>query len=72
MFQEFTYMPVFGKPLILYLGFFTLIAFLLTASIPVMNKRGFHMIPFKWHPRFAAGAICLAMLHGALGMLAYL
>ena len=71
MFQDITYFPVFGKPLIMYLGILTLLAFLFTASIPVMNKKGIRAIPFRWHPLCAGCAILLALVHGVLGMLAY-
>nr|WP_320162120.1 hypothetical protein [uncultured Methanoregula sp.] len=71
MFAEITYAPVFGKPLILYLGVLTLTGFLLTASIAILNRRGIHTIPFKWHMRCAALSIGLALVHGTLGMLAY-
>lgn len=71
MFQEITYAPVFGKPLILYLGVTTLSSFLITASIGILNFRGIQKIPFVWHPRFAALSICLAIVHGSLGILAY-
>jgi hypothetical protein len=71
MFQDFTYFPIFGKPLILYLGFLTLFAFLFTASIAVMTMKGIRTIPFRWHPRCAAVAIFLALFHGLLGLLAY-
>jgi hypothetical protein len=71
MFQDITYFPVFGKPLIMYLGILTLLAFLLTASIAVMNLKGIRIIPFRWHPRCAACAVFLALVHGLLGMLAY-
>jgi hypothetical protein len=56
----------------MYIGILTLAGFLLTASIPVLNKKGIRIIPFSWHPRCAALAICLAIIHGALGVLAYI
>jgi hypothetical protein len=71
MLQEITYALIFGKPLIMYLGILTLAAFLLTASIALMNRRGIRIIPFKWHPRCAALALSLAIIHGALGVLAF-
>ena len=71
MLQEVSYFLIFGKPVILYLGILTLATFLLTASIPVMNKKGIHTIPFSWHPRCAMVAIGLAIIHGTLGVLAY-
>jgi len=71
MFQDITYFLIFGKPLIMYLGILTLLAFLFTATIAAMNLQGIRTIPFKWHPRCAAVAIFLALVHGLLGMLAY-
>ena len=71
MFQNITYFLIFGKPLIMYLGILTLLAFLFTASIAVMTLKGIRKIPFKWHPRCAACAIVLALVHGLLGILAY-
>jgi hypothetical protein len=72
MLQNISYALIFGKPLIMYLGILTLAGFLFTASIPVLNKRGIRIIPFAWHPRCAMMAICLAVIHGSLGVLAYL
>jgi len=71
MFQNITYAPVFGYPLIMYLGIATLLSFLITGSIGFLNFKGIHTIPFKWHPRFAVFAICLAIIHGSLGVLAF-
>jgi hypothetical protein len=71
MFQDVSYALFFGRPLVLYLGIFTLFAFLFTATIAVLNKKRIHTIPFKWHPRCAVVAICIALVHGALVVLAY-
>lgn len=71
MFQEVSYFLIFGKPLIMYLGLLTLCVFLFTASIAILNKKGIRTIPFKWHPRMAIIAICCAVVHGALGVLAF-
>jgi hypothetical protein len=72
MFEEITYYLIFGIPLILYLGILTLLAILFTAAIAVMNKKGIRTIPFYWHPVCAACAILLALVHGLLGILAYI
>lgn len=72
MFQEITYYLIFGRPLIMYLGILVLLSFLFTASIAVMNKKGIHRIPFRYHPRMAAVSITLGVIHGILAMLAYL
>ncbi|MFA5266620.1 MAG: hypothetical protein WC379_01510 [Methanoregula sp.] len=55
----------------MYLGILTLLSFLFTASIAIMTLKGIRTIPFKWHPRLAAFAIFLALVHGSLGLLAY-
>jgi len=72
MFQEITYYLIFGKPLILYLGILTLLAILFTAAIAIMNKKGIRVIPLWWHPVCAACAILIALVHGLLGILAYI
>jgi hypothetical protein len=71
MFQDISYALIFGKPLILYLGIITILLFFLTAAIAILNLRGIHTIPFKWHPRCAMIAIFFAIVHGILGILAY-
>ncbi|MBI4448391.1 hypothetical protein HY643_05410 [Candidatus Woesearchaeota archaeon] len=72
MLNNISYFPIFGKPLMMYLGIITLASFLFTASISIMNKKGIHAIPFKWHPRMAIISITLALIHGTLGVLAYI
>jgi hypothetical protein len=71
MLNEISYYLIFGKPLIMYGGIFTLLCFLFTASIAIMNKKGNSKIPFKWHPRMAKISMLLAIVHGAFGVLAY-
>jgi len=71
MLEYITYYQILGKPLILYGGVATLISLLSTAMISVLNKRGIHVIPFRWHSRLAALTIALALVHGAMGLLAY-
>jgi len=69
--NSITYFQIFGKPLIMYAGIITLLCFLFTAAIPILNKGGKIKIPFKWHPIMARISIMLAIIHGALGVLAY-
>lgn len=72
MFRNISYFLIFGKPLIMYMGIVTLSSFLFTALIGFLNFHGNHKIPFKWHPKMAAFSITLAVIHGLLGILAYL
>ena len=71
MLTEISYLMIFGRPLIMYLGIVTLLMVLFTASIAILNMKGMDTIPFVWHPRLAVLSICLALVHGTLGILAY-
>jgi hypothetical protein len=59
---------ILGIPLVGYTGMVTLLSFLFTASISMMNKRGVTFVPFQWHPRMAAVSITLGLIHGLLGL----
>jgi len=71
MLENLIYFQILGKPLIMYFGIITLLSFLFTASIAVLNQKGIHFIPFVWHPRMAIISITLAIMHGTFGILAY-
>lgn len=72
MLENISYYSIFGKPLIVYLGILTLISFLFTASIAILNKKGIKFIPFKWHPRMAIISLSLGLIHGFLAMMHYI
>ena len=72
MLVHIAYFTILGKPLIMYLGILTLFSFLFTASIPILNQKGIHKIPFAWHARFAKISFALAIIHAILGISAYL
>jgi hypothetical protein len=71
MLQEFSYYLIFGRPLIMYLGIITIVSFLITASIPLLHRRGVVKIPLVWHMRVAGIAIALGLIHGTLGVAVY-
>tara|TARA_Y100000310_G_scaffold316091_1_gene367430 strand:- start:342 stop:560 length:219 start_codon:yes stop_codon:yes gene_type:complete len=71
MLTEIAYYPIFGKPLIMYLGILTLLSLITTISIAVLNKNGYNKIPFKWHYVFATITLILALIHGLFGVLSY-
>lgn len=71
MLNNISYYLIFGKPLMLYLGIFTLSSFLFTAYIGFMNLRGRTKIPLRWHFRMAGFSLSLAIIHGFLGLAAY-
>ena len=71
MLSSIAYFPIFGKPLILYIGITTLSLFIITASIGLMIFRGVR-IPFKLHPTFAIIALAFGIIHGTLALSIYL
>lgn len=71
MLEGITYFTISGIPFIVYLGIITLFFLLLTATVPVLNRRGINRIPFNWHPALAKITIIIAIIHATLGILAY-
>jgi cytochrome b561 len=69
MFQTITFYPIFGVPLLMYGGMFTLLLFFFAAYIGNANMKGNHNIPVKWHILIAKTAIVLAILHGLFAIL---
>lgn len=68
MISEIASYQILAMPLTALLGMITFLLLLLTALVSIMNKKGVTFIPFRWHPRFAALTILLALLHGILGL----
>ncbi len=71
MLESISYYMIFGKPVIMYTGILALILFLFTALVGILNYKGIKTIPFKWHPKLAATAIIIALIHSLLGILVY-
>jgi len=72
MFREISYMLIDGRSLIMYLGIITLLCFATTATIGFLTFTGIRRFPISWHLRMAALSLSLALIHGTLGVLAYL
>lgn len=70
MFEEITYMPIFGMPLIIYSGIFTFISFIITAFFGMRVLQG--KAKFEHHKLAAIISITLAVIHGLLGFLVYI
>lgn len=70
VFQEFSYYLIAGKPLIFYLGITTLSLVAASAILGTLVLKG--KIKFAYHKIIAIIAICFAVFHGSLGMLAYI
>jgi hypothetical protein len=73
MLRSFAYYSIGGRPLVLYIGLFTMLLFLTTAFIgrfrPVIfGKR----LGTPVHKTFAVVALTVALIHGLLVLTAYL
>ena len=71
MLNQISYYPIFGYPFILYLGVMALILFLIAVSISTIFK-GKIKSHFKTHRAVAIISILIALIHGLMGILAYL
>jgi len=72
MLQEISYYLIFGLPFILYLGTVVIILLFFTSLIAVLRRKGKTKISVQWHFRLAYITIALGLVHGLLGVLAYL
>lgn len=63
MIKDIALTMVFGFPLVMYGGLFTLACFLFTAYIAMANMKGNMTIKPKWHPRMAKISFTLALIH---------
>ena len=71
MLNQISYYPILGYPLILYLGVIALIFFLIAVSISTVFKWKIKS-HFKTHRTIAIISIIIALIHGLMGILAYL
>ncbi len=72
MIKSIAIYPVFGKPLVVYIGIITLLSFLITATIAILNNKDNSRIPFKWHPRMAKISFTVAFFHAILALSLFL
>ena len=68
MIHSLALVTIFGKPLIMYGGIFSLLLLFSTALVGILNNKGIHVIPFKWHSRLAVLTIFVAIIHGLFGL----
>lgn len=71
MLNEISYMMVFGKPLIMYVGITTILLLITTASAGMLVMKGSSRITMKQHVWLARITLVIAAFHGILGVLAY-
>lgn len=72
MLQEISYYLIFGLPFILYLGIIVIIMLFFTGFLAFLRRKGKTKISVQWHYRLAYITILLGLVHGLLGLLAYL
>lgn len=70
MLREISYYPIFGKPLLLYLGITTITLVSITLVMGILTLKG--KVKLKYHQMMAATAITMAIIHGTLAILSYL
>ena len=68
MIQNIAYTLVLGKPVIMYMGILTYLSLLSTATIGLLNFKGYNYVPLRWHPRFAVTTIILGTIHAIFGL----
>lgn len=61
--KAIAFSPFLARPFIISVGLVTLICFLATASIAVMNKQGNNKVPIKWHYILAKVSIALLFIY---------
>ena len=72
MIQDIAYYAVYTLPVVVIIGVMTLLGFIATASIPILNRQGEKKIPIIWHIRMAQLSFILAIIHGLLAASVYL
>jgi fructose-specific phosphotransferase system IIC component len=69
MIHQIALSTVFGVPLVVYGGIFTLLSFAFTAYIGYTNhKHTEHHLPFAWHPIMVAVSFAIALIHMIFGL----
>lgn len=72
MFNEIIFMKVLGLPLLAWGGMVTFLIMVTAASMPFLGKKGIVKDYYKIHVTLAVIAVVLALIHGVLGILAFL
>jgi hypothetical protein len=67
--NQITYYPLFGIPLIVYLGILTILFLIATSVFGALTLKG--KMKFTYHKITATITIIFALMHGTLAVLAY-
>jgi hypothetical protein len=72
MLRNFSFYPILGLPVLIYLGTLGIIFLLTAAVIGYLSYTGKVQIPVKTHKIIAGVGILFGLLHGTLAILSYL
>ena len=68
MIQTLALTLLFGKPMVMYGGIFTLLLLLFTATVGALNMKGIAIIPLKYHFKLALATIIIGLIHAFFGL----
>ncbi len=71
-FQDLAYQPIFGFPVIGYLGILSYLLLIATALVMVLTRRRIVKILPKYHFRLAYLTISAATIHGVMAIAVYI
>ncbi|KKU09942.1 MAG: hypothetical protein UX66_C0026G0009 [Parcubacteria group bacterium GW2011_GWF2_46_8] len=63
MISTIGFFMILGRPLFVWFGIAAFSAMLVTVAIAILNDKGIHAIPFKFHHPFAITTAILATIH---------
>jgi len=70
--QDLAYMTFLGFPFIGYLGIFSYLSLIATATVTILTRRKIVKIPMRVHFRLAYLTLTLATVHAILALAVYL
>ncbi|MFA7654221.1 MAG: hypothetical protein WCX97_04235 [Candidatus Magasanikbacteria bacterium] len=68
MLKEIALLSLFGQPVIMYGGIFTLLLFLIVGIIGLVIHSGKSRISMSWHINLARLALVIGLIHAILGI----
>lgn len=71
MLSSLAYTPLFGKPLMMWLGFATLILLFSAVAVVHLNKYAKAKLPVQWHFWLGNAGMVMAFVHAILVVAAY-
>ncbi len=69
--RDLAYSPIFGLPLMLWIGVLSMLCFLSAATIMILNLHTKVRISVDWHKRMAITGLVMMIIHAILASSAY-